>query len=124
MSSSVEFTDRQVQGCIIIDVKADNFVYPQTPLLKNHVAHLIEQGVKFIALNMGGIGIIDSYGLATIISIRKMTKEIDGGLVLYGLNDMLTHLVEVTHLDRALDIWPSEAQALYFLSSTYKLPSA
>jgi anti-anti-sigma factor len=118
MDTVVEITHREVEGCAVLDIKAENFTYPQTVALKNYVGHLLEAGHKNFIYNCAGIGLVDSYGLATIISTLKMIKERGGALALYSLNDMFSRLVEVTHLDRALEIWPSEAQAIYYISST------
>ncbi len=120
MNTDVEITDRNVDGCVVLDIKAENFTYPQTVVLKSHVSRLIDVGNHYFVLNATAIKLIDSYGLATIISVFKMIKEAEGALALYGLNEMFTHLVKVTHLNNVLEIWSSEAQATYYLSTIAK----
>jgi anti-sigma B factor antagonist len=120
MDTTVYISDRQVDGCTVLDIRAENFTYPQSVALKNYVAHLIEQGEKFFVLNVNEVHLVDSYGLATIISVLKMTQERGGAIALYGLNETFTKLVKVTHLDRVLETWPSEAQATYYLVTTAK----
>ncbi len=102
---------------MVLDIQAENFTYPQTAVLKQHVARLLEAGHRAFVLNVAGVRLVDSYGLATIVSVFKMIRDNKGMIALYGLNDMFTYLVEVTHLDRVLEIWPSEAQATYFLNT-------
>lgn len=123
MSQVVDVTDRKVDGCMVLDVQAENFTYPQTSSLKNHVAHLLEAGERYFVIQLTGVRIIDSYGLATIISTIKMVKERGGDVTLCGLNDTFNHLLKVTHLDKILEVWPSEAQAVYYLSTSAKIPS-
>ncbi len=119
-NGEVRITDRPGEGCTILDISAENFTYPQTASLKNYVAHLLEAGERNFVLNVSEVRIVDSYGLATIVSVLKNVKEHGGGIALCGLNDMFNHLVKVTHLDRVLEIWPSEAQAAYCLANFNK----
>lgn len=123
MSSVVEITDRNVDGCIVLDISATNFTYPQTAALKNYVAHLLADGHRYFVFNVTGVELVDSYGLATIISTLKTIQEHQGGLALYGLNEMFVRLVKVTHLDRVLEVWPSESQATYYLTTQAKSAS-
>jgi anti-sigma B factor antagonist len=120
VQNEVHIVERQVDGCVVLDIEAENFTYPQTATLKNRVAHLQEAGFRFFVLNMSQVKIIDSYGLATIVAVLKIIKEHHGGLAMFGLNDLGVHLVELTHLDRVLEVWPSEAQAIYCLTPLMK----
>lgn len=116
-STAVEIEERELEGCIILDIQAEKFTYPQTSVVKTHVAGLLENGYRLFVLNCQGIRVADSFGLATIVSALKMVKEQNGSLVLCGVNDTFAQLVELTCLDKVLEIWPSEAQATYYLTS-------
>jgi anti-anti-sigma factor len=108
----MELQNRLVDDCVIIDMAEERFEYPKTLVLKNHVLHLLQQGHKFLVLNLSNVGMLDSFGIAVIVSILKQCKEINGNVTLFGLNDQAMRLIELTHMDRVLDIWQSEAQAL------------
>jgi anti-anti-sigma factor len=115
---TVEITDRLISlGCMVLDIRADNFTYPDSGLLKGRVATHIDHKIHYIALNCTDIRLVDSYGLASIVSVQKLVKDHHGALALFGLNDIFNRLVELTHLDRILEIWASEAQAIYYLNS-------
>jgi anti-sigma B factor antagonist len=115
MPESFFISHRQGAGYLIIDIKANAFTYPQNTALKTYMQPLLEQGHLFIAFNLSQVETLDSFGLATIISILKTLKEANGALVLYGLNAFTEKLVEMTRLDKVLDVWSSEAQAIYCL---------
>ena len=66
------------------------------------------------------LNIVDSYGLATVVSTLKIIKDHHGNLALCGLNELFVRLVELTHLDRVLEVWDTEAQAIYYLSTNTK----
>jgi anti-anti-sigma factor len=117
MSSTIKITERELDGCIIMDIRAESFTYPQTSILKTRIAELLDNGHRLFVLNCTEVQLADSYGLATIVSSLKMIKEHSGFMAMCGLNDMFNRLVELTHLDKVLEIWPSEAQATYYLNS-------
>ncbi len=120
MDVTVDVKGRQVDDCVVLDITAENFTYPQTAILKTCVQKLLDQGARLFVLNVEAIGVIDSYGLATVVSVLKMVKESHGGLALCGLNDVFARLVELTQLGSVLEIWPSESQAVYYLSNQFK----
>lgn len=100
-------------GVVILDVVAAQFTYPQTALLKNQVSQLIQQGYRVFLVNCSGIEMVDSTGLASIVSTYKLATEVGGGLILFGANPLFEKLMKLTHLHHVLDVWSSEAQALY-----------
>lgn len=116
----MNITQRQVDSCIVVDLQDDLFEYPKTQVLKNHVIHLIEAGCPYLVLNLSHVNRLDSFGLAVFISILKLCKAHQGNLALFGLNETVTKLIEITRLDRVLDIWETEAQALYHVRPSKK----
>jgi anti-sigma B factor antagonist len=110
--------NRFVENCVILDVTDEQFEYPKTSVLKSHVLHLIQEGHVNLVLNLTNVKMLDSFGIATFISILKECKSRNGSLALYGLNDTVNRLMEITHMDRVLEIWLTEAQALYQFQKT------
>lgn len=119
-SSEVQVSVRTVSQCAVLDIDAENFTYPHTGVLKNQVNHLLQEGRRQFVFNFERVRLVDSYGLASIIATLKLIREHHGALALCGLNDIFHHLVEVTHLERVLEIWPSEAQAVYDVGTRCK----
>lgn len=108
----MELTNRFLPDCVIVDIEDDKFGYPKTLVLKNHVTHLLENGHSHIVLNLNKVAMLDSFGIAVLISLLKLCRERKGNLTLYGLNDQVTRLIELTRMDRVLDIWETEGQAV------------
>ncbi|MDX2084742.1 MAG: STAS domain-containing protein [Candidatus Melainabacteria bacterium] len=108
----MEIQDREINGCVVLDLYADWFGYPKTLVLKNHVMHLLKAGKTHLVLNLSHVEAIDSFGIAVIISILKQCRTENGNLTLFGLNDSVNKLIEITRMDRVLDIWPTESQAV------------
>ena len=116
----MEIANRFVDECVVLDVSEDRFEYPKTLLLKNHVLHLLQQGHKNLILNLTDVTMLDSFGIAVIISILKMCRSQQGHLALFGLNDTVNRLMEITHMDRVLDIWVTEGQAVHQIKHALK----
>lgn len=108
----MELENRFLPECVVVDIADDKFGYPKTLVLKNHVTHLLEKGHRHVVLNLAGVDMLDSFGIAVLISLLKLCKERSGNLTLYGLNDQATRLIELTRMDRVLDIWETEGQAV------------
>lgn len=108
----MDLEHRLVDGCAVVDIKEDRFEYPKTQVLKNYVLRLLEDGVRYVTLNLSNVQMLDSFGIAVFISILKACKKNGGNLTLFGLNTQVIHLMELTRMDRVLDIWESESQAL------------
>jgi anti-sigma B factor antagonist len=116
----IQVQSRESEGCMILDIKADNFTYPHTSAVKEEISEYLALGKKYFVLNVNDVKFIDSYGLATIVAALKLIKDHNGALALYGLNTMFEKLLKVTHLDKILEVWPNESQATYYLSTLNK----
>lgn len=108
----MELANRFLPDCVVVDIVDDRFGYPKTLVLKNHVAKLLMEGHRHVVLNLTQVDMLDSFGIAVLVSLLKVCKELKGTLTLYGLNGQISQLIEITHMDRVLDIWESEAQAI------------
>ncbi|MGE0200928.1 MAG: STAS domain-containing protein [Candidatus Melainabacteria bacterium] len=108
----MEIETRSVDGCVILDLFDKHFCHPQTVVLKHHVAKILASGHSHLVLNLSGVEMLDSFGIAAMVSILKLCKEHQGNMTLYGANKDVNRLMEITHMDRVLDIWESEGQAV------------
>ncbi len=108
----MEISTRQLESCVILDVEDDFLSYPKTVVFKNHIGKILDSGQSNLVLNLEKVKMVDSFGIASMISILKLCRERRGNLTMYGLNEQIMRLIEMTHMDRVLDIWPSESQAV------------
>lgn len=108
----MQIKNRFMEDCVIIDICDERFEYPKTLVLKNHALRLLQDGHNHLVLNLSEVDMLDSFGIAVIVSLLRFCQESKGNLTLYGLNDKVMRLIELTHMDRVLDVWPSETQAI------------
>ena len=64
-----------------------------------------------VILNLAGVNFIDSTALSTLVRGLKHCREKKGDLHLCELQQPVRVIFELTRLDKAFDIFPTEAEA-------------
>ena len=65
-----------------------------------------------VIVDLSGVTFIDSTALATLVSGMKRCRQHGGDLYLCGLQQPVRIIFELTKLDRAFGIFPSETEAI------------
>jgi len=84
--------------------------------LKRKATELLTNKMHNVILNLSRINYMDSFGLASILSILKLCKELGGTLVLLNPNSTVLQLIQLTRLTTILSVVETEAEALALLS--------
>jgi anti-sigma B factor antagonist len=71
--------------------------------LKDEIMEIASQNV-FIILDFAKVGIIDSIGLGVLLNAHQELKKRGGKLQLINPDETVRQLLEVTHLDRYIEI--------------------
>lgn len=108
----MDIQDRFLSGCVVVDVADEQFGHPKTLLLKSHISHLLKEGHRHIVLNLEKLNMLDSFGLAVLISLLKLCRENAGSLALCNVSESVSRLIAITRVERVLDIYSSESQAV------------
>ena len=75
---------------------------------------------RSVIINMDGVIYMNSIGLGIIIDTYKKFKEMKGRLVLCNLLPDISNLFEVTKLNRFIEIYKSENEAMIKVTVWYK----
>ena len=59
---------------------------------------ILDGGSGVVHLDLGGLGFLDSSGLAVLVSLLKRARRNDGDVVLYNVNERVQALLELTRL--------------------------
>lgn len=86
--------------------------------LRQQLAQSAERQGANIVLDLGGVDFIDSSGLAAIVHGMKQCRATGGDLRLCKLHQSVRMVLELTRLDRALDIFPNQEGALRSFAAT------
>jgi len=105
----MDITHRTVNTINVIELSGrfDAYEVPQvTQWFEEH------PDVKQVIVNLSGVGFIDSSGLATLVKGLKRCRQNQGELYLSDLQQAVLIIFELTRLDKAFKIFPTEAEAL------------
>ena len=65
-----------------------------------------------VVVNLNGVNFIDSTALGTLLAGMRRCRERGGNLHLCSLQQPVKIIIEITHLNRALSIFPDEESAV------------
>ncbi|MFY7787214.1 MAG: STAS domain-containing protein [Thermoflexibacteraceae bacterium] len=89
--------------------KLDTLVAPK---LKSEFVTLFQAGTKNLILDLSKVRYVDSSGLSSILVANRLSGEVEGFLVLVGLNDHVVKLLTISKLDTVLNILPTKEEAV------------
>lgn len=111
MKSTTEKNERFT----IFTIKEKNLTSHNSSDLKSEIAILVAEGYNSILLNLSEVEFMDSSGLGALLNADRTTKENNGFLVIYGLNDNNSNLIRIAKLDKVLRVAPTEKEAIDLL---------
>jgi anti-anti-sigma factor len=77
---------------------------------------LDDANVKGLLINFGQVNFIDSSGIGLIVSIFKTLQQREAKFGLSNLSKKNEEIFTITRLNKILDIYPSESEALTTMS--------
>ncbi|MCP4291687.1 MAG: STAS domain-containing protein [bacterium] len=78
---------------------------------KGELAALIKEGAQNLIIDLNAVEFIDSTGIGSLVSGLKSMPS-GGGLVLCNVKQRVMDLLELTWLDKVLDVYPDQETAL------------
>ena len=103
---------RAVGGVAILDLSGKLALGDGDGLLKDKVHSLVYQGLKEIALNLGGLSYMDSAGLGELISVHSTATRAGGHIKIFNLTKRVNDLLTITKVLTVFDVFDSEQEAL------------
>jgi len=111
MSSETKIASRESGAKTIVDVDAQNVDFRNCEAIKSAVASMVSQGSKNIILNLSKVSFMDSSGLSVILFCKRTCEEAGGSFGAFGLQNYVNNLVNLTNLNKTIDIFQTEAEA-------------
>jgi len=112
MSSETKISSRDSGNKTIVDIDAQNVDFRNCEAIKSSVAGMVSQGQKNIVLNLSKVSFMDSSGLSVILFCKRTCEEADGTFGAFGLQNYVNNLVNLTNLNKTIDIYQTEAEAV------------
>jgi anti-sigma B factor antagonist len=110
--------ERAVGGVAILDLSGKLALGDGDGLLKDKVNSLVHQGLKEIALNLGGLSYMDSAGLGELISVHSTATRAGGHIKIFNLTKRVSDLLAITKVLTVFDVFESEQETLNSFPST------
>ena len=82
------------------------------PRLREQVVKVVTGGQPRVVLDLQGVDFVDSTGLGVIVGLLKRTRGQGGDLRLVSTRPSLRKVLELTGIDRALELAPTVDEAL------------
>ncbi|MGE0201848.1 MAG: STAS domain-containing protein [Candidatus Melainabacteria bacterium] len=110
--SEANIQTRESNTKVIVDVNEQNVDFRNCEIIKSSVADVVASGKKNIILNLSNVSFMDSSGLSVILFCKRTCEEASGSFSVFGLQSYVNNLVNLTNLNKAINIYTNEAEAL------------
>lgn len=109
---NVETSVRQLSdGVCVIDISGEITSFAEGPLMDAYT-QANTQSANIIALNFSHLDYMNSSGIGLLVTLLIRAQRQNQQLLAFGLNDHYKQIFELTRLNEAIQIYPSETEAL------------
>jgi len=105
-------TNRDIGDTTVVDISGRITLGEGSALLRTLVRQLLDQGHKFIVLNLADVSYIDSSGIGELVSSFTAAKKEGGELKLLNLTKKVHDLLLITKLFTVFDVHDDEEKAI------------
>ena len=81
------------------------------PRFRQRLLAVISAGVQNVVIDLSSVDFIDSTGLGVLMGAAKRVRSAGGDIRLVSVGSRLSDLIELTRLDRVLDVFDSVTAA-------------
>lgn len=110
-SAHIETTDFADNGAIVRIIDHKLHEHESTQLVAEFTAYLNNSGKRLIVMDYTDVEFVASAGLGAMITTSRLVDELDGKMVLIGINDNIMQVMKLTRLDKLLTIEKNLAKA-------------
>jgi len=89
---------------------------PETTALHDHIRGLMNDGVKNVVIDLGGVKWINSSGLGVLMAAMTTLKNADGQMKLANVTEKVESLLMITQLMRIFQTYDSIDRAVSAMS--------
>jgi anti-sigma B factor antagonist len=72
----------------------------------------LRAGGQYYVIDLGGVAFVDSTGLAALVGLFRRLRIGEGDVRLAQVPPAIMRILELTHLSRVFDIFPTAAEAV------------
>ena len=102
---------RKVNKAAIIDIHGEVSGAAESTLMDAYT-EVTSTGATAILLNFSGLDYMNSSGIGLLVTLLIRAQRQKQRLLAYGLSDHYRQIFEITRLNEAISIYPTEVEAL------------
>jgi anti-sigma B factor antagonist len=110
MGRHLQFSTRTERDAKIVDVVGQVDLGTSPGLRKALLETL--NATERLAINLTGVSYIDSSGIASLLEVLQQARKSQKRIILFGLNESVLKVLQLTRLTGVFEIRESELQAL------------
>jgi anti-sigma B factor antagonist len=95
----------------VIEIRGDVTAASEESLMDAYTA-ATEHGARAVLLDFSGLEYMNSGGIGLLVTLLVRANRLKQRLMACGLSDHYRQILELTRLDEAISIYPTEAEAL------------
>jgi len=108
--SQLSVRERNLAALPVLTLEGELNINTAADLRRSLIVHLKGKKPRLL-VDLGGLKMMDTSGLATLIEAHIKAEKRGGRLVLFGLNEPMAGIFRVMHVDRLFCIAASEQEA-------------
>lgn len=103
---------RHVGPVSILDLSGQLVMGNETLALSQHCEQLVQRQRTQLVINIQQVTFIDSSGVGELVAVLSCAKRAGGSLKILRPTEMVRRVLEISHVNRVLDIFDSEEEAI------------
>jgi anti-sigma B factor antagonist len=107
----MDISTREKGKVLIFDIRGD-LDAKSASVLKERINEKITDGKSYILINLSDVPYMDSAGLGVLVSGLKNANRLSGDLRIWGLQDEVKSIFELTRLNKVFQIFEDEPTAV------------
>lgn len=108
----LKITGNGPDGVTVIRIAGTLLKGEAATALRLSIEELVAEGTYKLAVDLEKVADIDSSGLGALASVHKCAREASGDVHFFRAGPRVTRALQITHLDRALELYNDEKSAL------------
>ncbi len=109
-ATPMKISTRELNGTTIVDVTGD-IDMSTSPGFRTALLESLKKTPR-LAVNLTNVRYVDSSGIASLVEVLKAARISDKRLVLFGLNEPVQEVLQLTRLTKIFEIRKTEKEAL------------
>jgi anti-sigma B factor antagonist len=108
----MEFIKKQIRpGVVVLEMTGSIRIGPNCQQIEQVVEELIRRQETCAVFDLSGVSFIDSSGIGTVVRSLTKLKKLGGTLRLTGVKGMVKGALELTQINRVIEIYPTASEA-------------